>query len=145
MFDTSEMLAKLFSPAAGSAEPATTEPVATASVEADTIAASDRRDALLAMFVSGQLEHEDLGTEEPLPNPCPRCRSLDVWWDALGGTHCQQCGPPEASRRLRRHAIRIRANRQRRVLAMYRDGHSVAGIADVIGEGEQVVSDIIDA
>jgi hypothetical protein len=28
----------------------------------------------------------------PLPgDPCPRCGSLEKWWDILGGEHCQQC------------------------------------------------------
>ena len=28
----------------------------------------------------------------PLPGrPCPRCGSLETWWDILGGEHCQQC------------------------------------------------------
>lgn len=28
----------------------------------------------------------------PMPDPCPKCGSLELWWDLLGGVHCQHCG-----------------------------------------------------
>jgi hypothetical protein len=45
--------------------------------------------------------------------PCPRCDSLEKWWDLLGGEHCMICNPPvtgvktlEAAQRIRRrHGI----------------------------------------
>jgi hypothetical protein len=30
--------------------------------------------------------------------PCRRCGSLLLWWDALGGVHCESCEPPVRSR-----------------------------------------------
>jgi hypothetical protein len=32
---------------------------------------------------------------------CPRCGSLEKWWDILGGEHCQQCEHATLERALR--------------------------------------------
>ena len=36
-----------------------------------------------------------------LPDPCPKCGSLELWQDALGGWHCQRCERPAFERGLR--------------------------------------------
>jgi hypothetical protein len=41
---------------------------------------------------------EDLPT---FPEPCPVCGSLELWWDLLGGVHCQRCERPVLERSLR--------------------------------------------
>lgn len=48
--------------------------------------------------------------EEVLPDPCPRCGSLEKWWDLLGGGHCQRCEMfvMEHSRSLANRAARLR-------------------------------------
>jgi hypothetical protein len=46
------------------------------------------------------------------PDPCPKCGSLMMWWDALGGQHCMMCEkpkyPPEKAAELRELAKRLR-------------------------------------
>jgi hypothetical protein len=49
--------------------------------------------------------------EEPGP-PCPECGSLEVWWDLLGGRHCQTCDGTKVRRAV---GLRERAERIRRV------------------------------
>ncbi len=47
-------------------------------------------------------------TEIDWPDPCKSCGSLELW-EAIGGAwRCQHCDPPEASRRFRVAAERIR-------------------------------------
>jgi hypothetical protein len=29
------------------------------------------------------------------PDPCPKCGSLMIWWDVLGGQHCMNCEKPK--------------------------------------------------
>ncbi len=29
------------------------------------------------------------------PDPCPKCGSLMIWWDVLGGRHCMICDKPK--------------------------------------------------
>jgi hypothetical protein len=50
----------------------------------------------------------DWGEECELPPPCPKCDSLEVWWDPWDDTHCLHCDPPTESRELRVRAARIR-------------------------------------
>lgn len=42
--------------------------------------------------------------------PCPRCGSLELWWDLLGQPHCQHCDHTglARARRLREHANLLR-------------------------------------
>ncbi len=49
------------------------------------------------------------GDDAP-PPPCPRCGSLELWWDLLGQPHCQHCDAAafERSRRWLERAERIR-------------------------------------
>lgn len=48
----------------------------------------------------------------PAP-PCHNCSSLELWEDASGRWRCMYCDPPEAARRLRQLAMRIRARERR--------------------------------
>ena len=32
------------------------------------------------------------------PDPCPKCGSLMIWWDVLGGQHCMICDKPKHPR-----------------------------------------------
>jgi hypothetical protein len=47
-----------------------------------------------------------------LPDPCPKCGSLMIWWDVLGGQHCMICDKPtyftERAAELRALAKRLR-------------------------------------
>jgi hypothetical protein len=47
-----------------------------------------------------------------LPDPCPKCGSLMMWWDVLGGQHCMMCEKPkyplEKTAELRELAKRLR-------------------------------------
>lgn len=43
-----------------------------------------------------------------LPEPCPNCGGIVVWWDLLGGTHCEQCEPRTVAQRLRERAEQLR-------------------------------------
>ncbi|MEN6558053.1 MAG: hypothetical protein ABFC54_07725 [Thermoguttaceae bacterium] len=47
----------------------------------------------------------------PWPNPCPRCGSLEKWWDVLGGEHCSVCEQDKLKRAIRwaETAARLRA------------------------------------
>ena len=46
------------------------------------------------------------------PDPCPKCGSLMIWWDVLGGQHCMICDKPkhprEKAAELRKLAARLR-------------------------------------
>ena len=46
------------------------------------------------------------------PDPCPKCGSLMIWWDASGGQHCMICDEPkysaEKAAELRELAKRLR-------------------------------------
>jgi hypothetical protein len=46
------------------------------------------------------------------PHPCPKCGSLMIWWDVLGGQHCMICDKPkhprEKAAELRKLAVRLR-------------------------------------
>ncbi|MCP4535592.1 MAG: hypothetical protein GY832_00425 [Chloroflexi bacterium] len=51
--------------------------------------------------------------------PCPRCGSLDKWWDLWGGEHCNRCEWTKVERSQRlvsraRSAKRIRASPEKR-------------------------------
>jgi hypothetical protein len=45
---------------------------------------------------------------EPLPDPCPRCGGMAVWWTLSGRPRCLRCDPPERSRGLAARADRVR-------------------------------------
>lgn len=49
------------------------------------------------------------GDHAPAPD-CPRCGSLELWWDLWGGVHCQHCDAAafERSRRWAERAVAIR-------------------------------------
>ena len=57
---------------------------------------------------------DDVSDEECIepPGPCPKCGSLMLWWDALGGRHCMMCDKPkfsiEKAAELRESAIQLR-------------------------------------
>jgi hypothetical protein len=50
--------------------------------------------------------------EVEMPDPCPTCDSLELWWDLLGGVHCQRC-ERETFRRSLRLLDRAEAIRRR--------------------------------
>lgn len=52
---------------------------------------------------------DDCDTIDP-PAPCPKCGSLELWQDLLGGWHCQRCDVAawRRSRRLLDRAVRSR-------------------------------------
>lgn len=59
--------------------------------------------------IPGFDEFESWG-ELPSDPPCPKCSSLDFWWDVLGHRHCQRCLPrPKRSRELLDLAPKLRA------------------------------------
>jgi len=35
------------------------------------------------------------------PDPCPKCRTLELWQSLAGNWHCLRCDPPVKARRLR--------------------------------------------
>jgi hypothetical protein len=45
-------------------------------------------------------------------DPCPKCRSLEKWWDLLGNVHCQQCEPVRRALALADLAARIRSRKR---------------------------------
>lgn len=42
------------------------------------------------------------------PPPCPKCGSLELWWNLLGDTRCMKCDPPTVSIKPQEHATKIR-------------------------------------
>ena len=44
--------------------------------------------------------------------PCPKCDSLEKWWDPWGKVHCQQCEPLRRAFALADLAARIRSRKQ---------------------------------
>ena len=82
------------------AEPEAAEPEAVAAITADAdhqfiVAAGADADAIW-------------DAAEPPGDPCPKCGSLERWWDLLGNEHCQQCQPLHRARALADLAARIR-------------------------------------
>ncbi len=44
--------------------------------------------------------------------PCPKCGSLEKWWDPWGKEHCQQCDPLRHAIALADLAARIRSRKR---------------------------------
>ena len=44
--------------------------------------------------------------------PCPKCGSLEKWWDLRGGEHCQQCQPLHRAHALADLAARLRSRKR---------------------------------
>jgi hypothetical protein len=47
--------------------------------------------------------------------PCPKCGSLQAWWDSYGAQHCWRCDPPIKSIRNLLRASELRSEAQRRL------------------------------
>ena len=74
----------LVSPAAESSSPAPASPA---------VASEPAGPATPPKSTSGPAEGDGDGWDsaiEPAP-ACPRCGSLELWWDVWGGQHCQHC------------------------------------------------------
>jgi len=96
-FDVGDLLGNLFGgavvptltpePAGPSADAPTTDtaPAAEAGLDALGLDLAER-----AWAADAWQPWEDCLPVESI-QPCPTCGSLDLWWDLLGGVHCQHC------------------------------------------------------
>ena len=51
-------------------------------------------------------------TVEEVGEPCPKCGSLEKWWDFDNKVHCQQCEPIRRALALADLAARIRSRKR---------------------------------
>ena len=51
-------------------------------------------------------------TVEEVGEPCPKCNSLEKWWDFDNKVHCQQCEPIRRALALADLAARIRSRKR---------------------------------
>jgi hypothetical protein len=51
-------------------------------------------------------------TIEEAAEPCPKCGSLEIWWDFDNKPHCQQCRPIRRALALADLAARIRSRKR---------------------------------
>lgn len=46
------------------------------------------------------------------PPPCPRCGSLEMWWNVFGDMRCMKCDPPTTSIKLQELATKLRKRQE---------------------------------
>lgn len=117
-FDVNGFLAGMFSePKAGDVTTTTTPPAA--APEPLTTTRGDGRPAV--SIIGTDNANQDLGDlmmpdgewdSLPSPTPCPRCGSIDAWWDCWGQRRCERCEPSgQRSMELANRAARLRGKR----------------------------------